>query len=78
MKIEESIGRYIYGYDEAPKPNNIVVMSEKMMAIADEMEEFFQNVPDDRKRELLNRNVSMMRQRMVENLEIFNEWATKQ
>ncbi len=74
-RIEEGIGRYIFGYSRPVKKADLVNMSDKTMVIIDEMEKFLNNVDDDRKREVMKKNLSLMTQLIVDNLETYNDWV---
>lgn len=78
MRIEENIGKYIYGYAEPPEVDTLPTLTDKIMDLTVEIEKFLNNIPDDRKREVMKRNISMAQQLMVDNMEIYNEWLTKQ
>ncbi len=74
MKIEENIGRYLFGYAKPPEVNDLVTMSDGMMEIASEMEKFMNNITDPQKQKTMKRNIGMMQQLMVDNLEMYNDW----
>lgn len=74
-RIEEGIGRYIFGYDSPPKKTDLVVLSDKTMALVDEMEKFINLIDDDRKREVMKKNLSLMQQLLVDNLETYSDWV---
>jgi hypothetical protein len=73
----EGISQYIIGYQQ-PKKNDLVKLTDKIMDSTVKMESFLNNIDDDRKREVMKRNVSMIQQMLVDNLEIYNEWLDKQ
>ena len=77
-RIEENISKYIFGYTKPPEVNDLPAIIDKIMVLTIELEKFLNNIPDDRKREVMKKNVSLAQQLMVDNMEIYNEWLTKQ
>ena len=75
--LMENINRYIIGYAKQPKVNDMANMTDKIMNVTAEMEKFLSNITDDRKRESMKRNVSLMQQLLIDNMEAYNEWLQK-
>jgi uncharacterized protein YutD len=74
--VLEGINQYIVGYKQ-PRKNDFLNQSEKMMEMAEKMHRFLDNIDDDRKRETMKRNISVMQQMIVDNLEMYNEWLNQ-
>lgn len=77
-RIEEGIGKWLFGVTKKPQKNDLVRLSDRMMNTAEEMDKFLNNITDNRKREVMKKNVTMIQQLLVDNLEIYNSWINQQ
>lgn len=73
----ENINRYIVGREVKPKVSDFTNITDKLMDTTLQMERFLNNIDDAKKRESMKRNISMIQQMIVDNMESYNEWLQK-
>ncbi len=68
-------------YMVAPKNHSTskyVKMMDGVMDALNKMESFTDNIPDQNKKNVMKRNITMAQSLLIDNMELYNEWLNKQ